>query len=146
MLAADDRLFVVTREGQIHCFGAEQRDVVVHDHRPKPADPNNTQDTWANTARDILEHTGVTEGYCVVLDAGTGQLIEALAAQTALRIIALSPTAEHVAQLRNRFEKTGLYGSRVAIIPGDITSASLPPYLASLVVSEEILKRLAERI
>src|SRR6185503_3938131 len=34
ILAADDRLFVVTREGMIHCFGAGRQERVTHGWKP----------------------------------------------------------------------------------------------------------------
>ena len=95
------------------------------------------RDRWTTRAAEILKQTGVRDGYCVVLGVGSGRLIEELVRQSALRVIALEPDTAKVASARCGFFKQGVYGSRVHVVPGDLTTLKLAPYLASLVVSEE---------
>ena len=97
-----------------------------------------SRDKWSRVARTILEKTGVSEGYCVVLAMGTGRLAEELAASTKLHIVGLDPDAGKIGSLRRKFDQMGLYGERIAVIVGDVRSVQMPPYLASLVVSEDI--------
>jgi len=136
MLAADERLFVVTLEGRIYCFGQGEEEPQRHPLR-EPLPPAAAGDECAKAARDILQRTQATEGYCLVLGLGTGRLAEELARQSKLHIIAVDPDAATVAALRARLDAAGLYGTRVAAHVGDPLAFPVPPYLASLIVSED---------
>ncbi|MEE8451105.1 MAG: PQQ-binding-like beta-propeller repeat protein [Thermoguttaceae bacterium] len=135
MLAADGKLFVVTTEGTLYGFGPKQGEPTVH-AAPKK-EPVSSDDPFVATARDVLDATGVSDGYCLVLGVGTGQLAVALAEQSALHVIAIDPDAAKVERLRNTLTESGLYGTRIVVHQGDIASYPLPPYLASLIVSED---------
>ena len=135
LIAADDRLFVVTLEGRIYAFGADKKpvgkpvkDVARNDSPPAEA---------VGRAREILEATDVREGYCLVYGVRDGYLVEALARNSQLNIIAICPDIDRVAELRRRFDDAGLYGRRVSVHHGDGLSFQAPPYLASLVVFEQ---------
>lgn len=136
MLAADDRLFVVTKEGSLYCFGAEQtqpKTYAVEQGRGAPQ-----SDQWTAKAADILKQSGVSDGYCLALGLGTGRLVEELVSQSKLDIIVLEPDAKQVDVSRRKLHAKGLYGSRVHVIPAAWTSLRLPPLLASLVVAEDL--------
>ena len=66
------------------------------------------------------------------------RLVEALARQSQLRVIAVDPDAELVEAVRIRLDAAGLYGSRVAVHAGDPSSFPFPPYVASLIVTEDL--------
>jgi hypothetical protein len=134
LLAADGRLFVVSREGRIYSFGAEKpADVVVH-RQTDAATPK--ADAWTDKAAQILKATKTTEGYALVLGLDSGRLVEELARQSDLYVIAVDPDAGKVAGLRRRLHEAGQYGSRACVRVGNPLSFPLPPYLASLIVSE----------
>ena len=65
-----------------------------------------------------------------------GRLLEALVAGSDFHVIGADTDAELVAELRRRFDKAGLYGSRVALFAGSPGELQFPPYLASLITSE----------
>lgn len=135
MLTADGKLFVVTREGRIYAFGAnrcEPKTYAVADGKPA-----NTTDKWSQVARDMLNATGAKHGHCLVLGVGSGRLAAELASQSKLHVIALDPDAAKVQKLRRRFDEAGLYGRQVVVHQGDPLSYPLPPYIASLIVSED---------
>ncbi len=134
MIAARDRLLVVTAEGGIYCFGAEPRETTVHQWRPEPME--STRDRWADRAEWILEQTDVRGGFGLVFGAGSGRLLAELLAQSDLHYTVFEPDPAKGAELRQRYARAGLYGSRVAVHEGDATSHRLPPYIASLIVSE----------
>jgi outer membrane protein assembly factor BamB len=134
MLAADDKLFVVTKEGAIHCFGAEDREPTHHLLPEVPAPDRDAR--WANAAAAILERTGVTEGYCLVLGLEQGGLAEELLRQSQLKVIAVDDDPIKVNALRDRLMATGMYGVRVDVLVGEPFEFLFPPYLASLIVSE----------
>jgi outer membrane protein assembly factor BamB len=135
MLAADGRLFVVTREGVLYAFGGN-KGPAPSTYAP-PAAPAPAADAWTKTAADILQTTNVRDGYALVLGVGTGRLTEELLRQSNLDVIAIDRDAAKVEQLRQRLHSAGLYGTRASAHVGDPLSYPLPPYMASLVVSED---------
>ncbi len=137
VFAANGKLFVVTTNGRIYCFGADAVKVTIHNRQPA-SEPADEDAAWSHRAKDLLEATGVREGYCLVLGLGTGQLTEELLRQSKLRVIGLDPDAQKVKALHERFDAQDLYGDRVALLAGDLDSVPMPPYLASLVVSEDL--------
>src|SRR5262245_52379964 len=135
LLAADDKLFAVTREGRLYCFGGE-RVAPAEYALPEPAPA--VTDAWAGRAREVLRATGVRDGYCVAWGVGSGRLVEELARQSELRIIAVDADAAKVRALRDRLQAAGVPAGRVAVHAADPLTFSLPPYLASLMVAEEL--------
>jgi hypothetical protein len=96
------------------------------------------EDEWAAKAHDLLTETGVRGGYCVAWGVGTGRLITELVRQSDLHVIAVEPDAGRAESFRAEMCRAGLYGERVAALtarPGDV---DLPPYLAELMVSEDL--------
>ena len=135
MLAADGKLFVVTREGRIHAFGPTKPNEPVVHARPSAAPPE--PDDWTTRTAAILKAGGKPDGYALVLGVGTGRLAEELVRQSRLQVIAVDADARKVDRLRRKFQQAGQYGTRVTVLVGDTASYPLPPYLASLVVSED---------
>lgn len=135
VLAAAGRLFVVTRDGGIHCYGAGQG-------APKTFEPEKRElpaasDEWAARARQTLDAAGVRGGYALVLGIGSGRLVEELARHPDIVAIGVDPDAKKVDALRRRLDAAGLYGKRAQVIQGDPLDCGLPPYLASLVTAED---------
>jgi outer membrane protein assembly factor BamB len=131
---ADGRLYVSTLAGRLLCFGAadaEARTWPLQAAADLPAGPAAAQ------AAEILERSGVRDGYALCLGIADGALLEELARQSELHLIAIDPDAAVVDRLRRRLDGLGLYGPRVTLIAGEPSELSLPPYFASLVVSEK---------
>jgi len=135
MLAADDRLFVVTKEGGLYCFGAEQRDATVYFAEELVLEPDGS---LHDEVAGILNETGTRRGYAICWGVGSGQLILELLDQSELNLIVLDPDAGNVARWRDRLIAAGLYGKRIAAMVADPLTFELPPYMASLIVSENI--------
>lgn len=133
-LAAEGRLFVVTRQGALYCFGGKN---TAPRYYPLTPSPPAKADPWQGRAADILRETDVRGGYCLVWGAGTGRLAEEVARQSEMRVVVVDPDARKVASLRKRFAEAGLYGSRIAVLTGDPATYAFPPYLAELIVAEE---------
>jgi outer membrane protein assembly factor BamB len=136
MLAADGKLFVVTDRGSIHCFGPDKTEPEIYSVKKSPPPVN--PDAWTKRAADLLERSGVKNAYCLVAGVGSGRLIEEIAHQSDLQIIGVDPDATKISNLRRRFDAQGLYGTRVELLVGDPLDCGLPPYLASLIVSEDL--------
>jgi outer membrane protein assembly factor BamB len=136
MQAADGKLFITTLEGRIYCFGGEKIEPQYHALNTKSLPAGRLR--WKNRAKQFLETTNEKEGYCLLLGLGTGELLTELLDQSELHIVALDPDAEKVAAMRRKLDEAGLYGTRAAVHVGDVTTMSLPPYMANLIVSEEL--------
>ena len=133
MLAADGRLFVVTGNGRICCFGAKQTE-------PKKYLPGKIQsdDRPSPVVSDILENTKVAEGYCLVLGLEDGRMVEKLLRQSTLKVIGVDADRRKIDTLRDKLVGAGFYGRRAELFVGNPLDFPFPPYLASLVVSENL--------
>jgi outer membrane protein assembly factor BamB len=144
MLAADERLFVVTTEGRVYCFGGKPRRPRTYTESATPQDSLSSAasspgpDPCKVRAEGILSVTRATEGYCLMLGLGDGRLAEALVRGSKLHLIAVDPDAKKVDAFRRRMDEAGLYGSRVTAQVGDPVDYPWPPYLASLIVTEDL--------
>jgi outer membrane protein assembly factor BamB len=136
LLTTGDRLYVATREGRLYCFGPER--VTAKKYPLSPASPDLPSDVWTAKASAILKKSGVANGYCIAWGAGSGRLVSELARQSRLRIIVIEPDIERADQLRKRLTSAGIHGERVAVWTGGWDAITLPPYLASLMVSEDL--------
>ncbi len=134
LVAANGKLFAVTLEGRIYCFGPEPV------KRPKyfplpPTQANTPLDKQAVAeAAQIIQATRLDAGYSLLFGAGDGRLLLALAAATKLHLVAIEPDATKVERLRQQFDDAGLYGSRIHVIAGDPATIELPPYMANAVI------------
>jgi outer membrane protein assembly factor BamB len=134
MIAADDRLFALTREGRIYCYGGQEIKAVVH--APAKDESPKIVPLAKSRAEQILAAAKTRAGYAVVWGLGDGQLVEALACQSDLHLIVVEPDSKKVQAFREFWTKSGLYGTRIAILPGDSKTVQLPPYLAGVMVCE----------
>ncbi len=133
LLAADDRLFAVTRNGSILAFGETEPegDPATVLHKPIAAEPSPSAQ---QQAKAVLDQTGVRTGYALVYGASDGGFLEALALNSQLRINAVVSDATKIEGLRQRLTESGLYGSRIALHAGDLESFLSPAYMSSLTI------------
>lgn len=136
LLAAQGRLFVVTNEGSIYCFGPQRR-ANPPTFKDKVAPLQSAGDRWKTLAAEALSQTSGPIGYCLVLGAGTGRLAEELVLQSQYKIVVIDPDPAKVESLRRKFDAAGVYGQRISVQSGNPLAAGLPPYMARLIVSEE---------
>lgn len=130
----DDGLtFTVTKEGAIHCFS-------------ETAAPNKTSERPAarrritgefKRAKSLLNRSKIDTGYCLVAGLSDGSLVEGLLRSSKLRVVAVDRDAATIAKVRQRLEAAGLFDThRLDVIHLKAERTELPPYFASLVVSE----------
>ena len=131
MLAADNKLFVVTTSGRIHCYGTET---------VAPAPPvvaagvdSPTSDAVREFVADISQRVPFAGGYAVVVSAEEA-LVNELISQTKYRLVVIDPDAGRVEQLRRTCDTAGWYGTRLSAHAAMLTDFHLPPYLADLIV------------
>jgi len=136
MLAADGKLFVTTLQGRLYCFAGEQTEPKRYARLSK-AIPDRAGH-WADKTAQLLQRTGQREGYCVLLGLGSGELLSQLLRQSSLHVITLDSNRNKINAVRKRLDQAGLYGTRVSLHVGDISQVQLPPYMANLMVSEDL--------
>ena len=139
MLAADGKLFVVTLEGGFYCFGSDK--VAPKHHQAEAAKLASTDAEAASRAAAMLKASQANTGYAVVLGVDQGQLVEELLLQSKLPVIAIDADAKKIDALRRKLDGAGVYGTRVSAHVGDPLTFGLPPYLASLIASEDAQAR-----
>lgn len=139
MLAGDGRLFAVTGDGNLYCFGEGEpkggKAQMIRLGTEKLQEK--AGDEWQEEVARILGNKGAGEGFALALGIGSGGMIEELLGQSDLRVVALERDAAKVESFRRRMEAAGLYGTRVSVVEGDPLQGGLPTYLCNLIVSED---------
>ena len=140
LLAADGKLFAVTNEGTIYCFGAGKAapktygDIARHLPETRALSLAAAAKTRAEA---IVKAAGSPGGYGVVLGLGDDGLAEALVGASTLRLVVIDSDAKAIAAFRERMDAAGLYGTRVTGHVGDPATYRLPQYVASLAVCRD---------
>ena len=68
------------------------------------------QTPYEDAADYIIRQAGNTKGYCIDFGAGNGQLSEALAARSDLKIVGIDDDGEQIAAGRRALYEAGVYG------------------------------------
>lgn len=134
VIASRRRLLVTTVNGTIYCFGAEQQAQPIVHSSPVVQPIPNPESRIAEMLRDLPD----PGGFALFVGAGDGQLLEQVAWASNLHIVAIEPDETRVGALRQRLAEAGLYGKRVALIPGRAGDLAYPPYISSLIVAESL--------
>ncbi|NIP93553.1 MAG: hypothetical protein GWO24_08885, partial [Akkermansiaceae bacterium] len=141
MLAGDEKLFVVTEEPRIYCFGDPEPGQATSRKHVLPVTGTSPPAPSGDRSPDLLANLMIGEdfqdGYALALGIASEALVSELINRSNLHLVVLDRAPEKIEALRRRYDKAGLYGIRLAAQVGDIASASLPPYLASLIVCED---------
>ena len=141
MALAEGRLFVTTREGRLYCFGeasvATNRQLSAARHWELPSKPLSASEEMSQFAMRLVHEAGTSNGYAVVAGLQTGDLVKALLRESDYRVVAIDDDAGRVERLRQELEVAGLAGVRASVIEGDLRTLDLPPYLASVLTTED---------
>jgi len=132
-------LFVGTDRGAVYCFGPAGGERSAPAIKP-PSEPfaypnDELRRLYCKTAEAIIEQSGFTKGYCLVLDAEYGRLVYELAKRTELNVIGLEDDAEKVAAARRALDQAGLYG-RAVIHHGPLDRLRCGDWLMNLIVAD----------
>jgi len=138
MLAADNRLVVVTTDGAISCYGP--------DPVPSPTEfALPTRETLANNnpavlaARKLIETVdSPTGGIAVVLGLDTGDLLLGLAHHKNWQVIGVDADAKRIERIRRRLDAAGVPRGQIAVHLANPLRIGLPKYLAHLVTTEHL--------
>ena len=143
LAAADGHLFVSTDRGKIYCFAPAELGLTQQSpqgeliQNPFPEDEFSA--IYRQTAEQILRNTGITRGYCLVVDGENGRLAFELARQSQLEIYVVESDAEKVASARASLATTDLYGSRITVHHFDANAIPYSNYFANLIVSDRFI-------
>jgi outer membrane protein assembly factor BamB/chitodextrinase len=154
LIAADDKLFVVTKTGKLYCFGGTSISAPPARSFPTVALPG-IVDHWKTEVSTILSGLDLAEGSCVVVGIGSGRLVEELAKQSKFQIDVFDSDPAKVNALRKKLDDAKLYGGRtlnwvtswdfkvtdtakVAVHLMGAVDYDFPPYSAKLIVSEDV--------
>jgi len=90
-----------------------------------------------SAADAVLAAAAVKDGYCIVAGLTDGVLVEGLLAKSNLSVLAFDGDAARVDTVRRRLDAAGAFdGQRLAMFVADPAASGLPPFIASLIVSE----------
>lgn len=135
LICADDRIFISTNEGKLLCFGTD-KETVIH---PPHFEKNPKTKTVAEVSplvQQMLKETSEREGYIILGKAQLEQIRELVAA-TQFHILALETDKPTLETIKNSLIADGIYGTRCALILGDMIDAQMPAYLANLIYLPE---------
>ncbi len=136
MLAADGKLFVVTLQGSLYCFSDKKTEPKHYTRQIRPLPTGSNE--YKEKTRQILDMIDQREGYCLLLGLGNVELLYELINKSELHIIAVDSNPKKIEAVRRTLDQAGKYGTRVSIHCGDITTLQLPPYMANLIVIEDL--------
>ncbi len=136
LLAANGKLFAVTLDGRILCYGADRQ----RDPR-KPLLKVAADKAWPfsksadnKLARQVLALADADEGYALAFGVDDGRMLEAFAEESSMHFVATDPDEATVNGLRRKYDYMDLYGERIVLQQGDPQQFQAPPYLFNLVM------------
>ncbi len=134
LAAADDRLFVSTLGGKVICLAAG----VAPPAEESPAPPASAVSKPGEQLSPVLAKAADRDGYAIVWEAKP-ETLRALMDSTTLEVTAFHSDPAEVHKLREEFIANHKYGERVAVLPGDPGSVTLPQYFSSWMLAEKEL-------
>jgi len=133
LAASNGRLVVCTDRGHVYCFANSPN---TNSPRKKPATKEAViPEVIQSVAKDINARAAITEGWCVDIGTGNGDLAIALALNSKLKICCLVEDANRVDAIRKRLQVLGLLGVRVSVHVGNLSKSPFPDQFANLIVS-----------
>jgi len=132
MIAADSRLFAVTTDNRLCCYGPGRRAVKAHTLK-KAEPPSPAPGPLESELDTALQLAASRDGYCLVLGLPDDRLIFHAVAKSRFHLVVIDPDTAKVASFRRRMDNAGLYGTRVTAITAHPYHVELAPYFADLV-------------
>lgn len=140
---SDGVLIVSTDAGHLYAFASSDTEPAEVNSWPTPAVepfPNDgLTDTYKAAAKQILDRSGHSRGYCLVVGSEDGRLAYELAQQSDLTVLAVEPDAVKANQSRNKLELAGIHATRVTIVNAPLDQIPFSNYFANLIVSDSFL-------
>jgi len=140
---ANTRLYVSTDTGNLYCFTSKKqktRNKIKHKKDESFYVENKEKSSYENAAMKLLEESVRKKGFCLVLNCGEGRLAYEIAKQSGFYVIGVEKDPEKVKEARKELDKAGLYGNRISIFEGDLSTLNFTKYFANLIVSDLFVK------
>ena len=133
LAVADERLYISTNKGEIHCLSSHtvSEPLLI---RKEEANPSTLTQAERDIAMEIRRRSGMTKGWCLIAGARDGRLAKALAKETEMNIVVIEHDPARLNAIRRSLYSSVLYGNRVVAADWDYNE--LPDYFANLIVSE----------
>lgn len=145
LAVSDGELVVSTSSGDVVAFDssnnsgpAEQPKAAITQKSPYPNDKLTS--LYHHTAKDILKHSQVKDGFCLVLGSEEGRLAYELARNSNLKIYCIEPDQSKVEASRKKLSEAGYYGHRITVHQTELSPLPYSRYFANLIVSDALLK------
>ena len=135
VLATDDRLFAITLDGQLHCFGSTRGEARHHPIAPRAKLPTNP--TAADKVKSWIRSPVNSAGHGLILGGADVGEIHELLRETQLRLTVVEANAAKVAGLRKVLSAAGFYGNRITVHHANPATFAAPAHFANLVVVRE---------
>ena len=86
---------------------------------------------------EMLGKAGFAGGYCLVIEANGGAVVESLLRKSQLHVVVVEPDIARADKLRRDLDERGLYDDhRLTVLAGPAEELGLPPYFATLIVAD----------
>jgi outer membrane protein assembly factor BamB len=133
MIAGDGKIYVVTLEGKIYCFGTAVpgRPAIHFAYKSETPAPDRSS---LELAASIIRKTGINGGYGMICGGNDTGLIMALANSSKMHFVVSEPDAGKAVQLRQSLDNAGIYGKRVSVLNSNQGSTAFLPYIYELIV------------
>lgn len=136
MLAADGRLYVVTREGRIACYAADAPAEPLAHSLPVREWQTQIPDEVRDAVAMMTGAAPLSGGYAVISGADLA-LVRALVDESLYRLVVVDADEHRIAALRAAALGAGVYGERLSAHAAGLREFHLPPYLADLIVAAD---------
>ncbi|MGB7346154.1 MAG: PQQ-binding-like beta-propeller repeat protein [Pirellulaceae bacterium] len=141
-LSIDDGVLTVSTDaGRVYGFHG-QVDTAKQWPTPNPqafADSKSSE-FYKQAATEILQQSGQTKGYALLLGCDEGELAYQLAKQSELNLFVVEPDAVKVAKARKELQNAGLHATRITVVQAPLNAIPFSNYFANLIVSEPMLR------
>ena len=125
-------VFASSASGKFWCAGPNAKREAKHHERVLDQPAGDTV-----TAKAVLKAAGQSDGYALVAGLKDGALVEGLLRESDLYVVAVDSDAKKVDRIRRDLDRRGCFDDhRLAVIEMDLKHDVLPPYFASLIVTE----------
>jgi len=134
-------LLVSTDTGDVYAFGPKPGTAAA---QPKPAEPATpvpqVRPQVDRSATTLVQQSALRRGYCLVLNCGDAELVQALAQHTSWQIVGLAHSPREAAQARARLDAAGVSNRAVIHVQPDTASLPYTDYLFNLIVDAHALQ------
>jgi outer membrane protein assembly factor BamB len=133
LVASNGKLIAVSGDGEILVFG----DTPVSDISVNNASESEITGI-SSSADEIIDATGITNGYGVVYGTKDIELLKSLITNTSLSLIAFDNNPSRVSYLREYFDDLGVKADRLSFLSFDENFPLLPEYFSSLTIINDL--------